>query len=198
MSIKNDIDMVKEELNSEEKFFEKAVITEKFVTKYKKPMIGAVVAIVLVVGANIAYNIKEESRVTTANELLLKLQTDPSDKKSLVELKSVSPKLHDAWILSNSISNADKNGLKSIENSKAELVKDVSSYEFAQLSNDLKLLENYASKEGSIYKDLALVQSAVILMKNGNIEEAHNKLSYVSSSSPLSKIAIALSHYGIK
>jgi hypothetical protein len=35
LSLKENINMVREELNSEEKFFEKAVITEKFVKKYK-------------------------------------------------------------------------------------------------------------------------------------------------------------------
>jgi len=35
LSLKQDIEMVKEELNSEEKFFEKAVLTERFVKKYK-------------------------------------------------------------------------------------------------------------------------------------------------------------------
>ena len=35
MSLKEELEMVKEELSSEEKFFEKAVITEKFVKKYK-------------------------------------------------------------------------------------------------------------------------------------------------------------------
>jgi len=45
LSLKNNIEMVKEELNSEEKFFEKAVITEKFVKKYKNLLIGSVIAI---------------------------------------------------------------------------------------------------------------------------------------------------------
>ena len=35
LSLKTDIEMVKDELTSEEKFFEKAVVTEKFIKKYK-------------------------------------------------------------------------------------------------------------------------------------------------------------------
>ena len=198
MSIKNDITMVKEELNSEEKFFEKAVVTEKFVKKYKKPMIGALVAIVLVVSANIAYDMKEKSRIASANEVLAKLQSNPKDKTSLVELKTLSPKLHDAWVLSNSISSNDIDSLKSLSNSNATLVQDIASYELAQISNDLKLLEAYSSKEGGVYKDLALVQSAVLLMKNGKIDEAHEKLAYISAGSNLSKIVNALLHYGVK
>ena len=36
VSLKENIEMVKNELNSEEQFFEKAVQTERFVKKYKK------------------------------------------------------------------------------------------------------------------------------------------------------------------
>ena len=190
--------MVREELNSEEKFFEKAVVTEKFVKKYKKLMIGALIAIVLVVGANIAYDMKEKSRVASANEVLEKLQSNPSDKASLDELKSISPKLHDAWVLSQAISDNDIDKLKSLKDSKASLVKDIASYELAQISKDLNLLESYSSKEGVIYKDLALVQSSIVLMNNGKINEAHEKLAYLSASSSLSKIATALLHYGVK
>ena len=47
MSLKDNIEMVKEELNSEEKFFERSVITERFVKKYKNAIIASVVVIVL-------------------------------------------------------------------------------------------------------------------------------------------------------
>jgi len=198
LSIKNDIDMVKEELNSEEKFFEKAVVTEKFVKKYKKPMIGVLVAIVLVVGANIAYDMKEKSRIASANEVLEKLHSNPADKASLDELKSLSPKLHDALILSQAIADNDIDKLKSLKDSKTSLVQDVASYELAQISKNLSSLESYSSKEGVIYKDLALVQSAVMLMNKGEVEKAHEKLAYISTNSNLSKIATALLHYGVK
>ena len=190
--------MVKEELNSEEKFFEKAVITEKFVKKYKKHMIGVFVVIVLVVGANITYDLKEKSRISSANEMLLNLKSDPKDATSLANLKVLSPKLHDAWLLSYAIATKDTKLLDTIKNSKATLVSDIASYELAQYQNSLKDLELYTLKEGSIYKDLALVQSAVILLNEGKIKQAHEKLAYVSASSSLNKIVTALMHYGVK
>lgn len=63
MSLKNDIEMVREELNSEEKFFEKAVVTERFIKKYKNVIIGSIAAIVVVVGANIAYDMNKASQI---------------------------------------------------------------------------------------------------------------------------------------
>jgi len=47
LSLKENIGMVKEELTAEEQFFEKAVVTERFVKKYKNVMIGSLVVIVL-------------------------------------------------------------------------------------------------------------------------------------------------------
>ena len=66
--------MVKEELNSEEKFFEKAVMTEKFVKKYKNIMIGAVVAVVVLVSANLIYESNNNANIEEANMAFLKIK----------------------------------------------------------------------------------------------------------------------------
>ncbi|MEA2091637.1 MAG: hypothetical protein U9O83_04625, partial [Campylobacterota bacterium] len=103
MSLKNDIEMVKEELNSEEKFFEKAVITEKFVKKYKNWMIFAVMGIIVLVGANIAYDLNKQSQITAANNALSVLSKDAQNSEALLTLKSISPELYDVWIYSNAV-----------------------------------------------------------------------------------------------
>ncbi len=198
MSIKNDIDMVRDELNSEEKFFEKAVMTEKFVNKYKKPLIGVFVAIVLLVSVNIFYDSYKQNKIESANNVFEKLQENPEDSASLAELKSLSPNLHDVWLLSISAAKSDLEKLESLQNSNAELVKDMAAYELAQSSNDLAKLDSYSIKEEAIFKELAIVQSAVILIEENKIELAHEKLSQIPIGSSLSNIAVALLHYGVK
>jgi len=195
LSLKENITMVKEELNSEEKFFEKAVITEKFVKKYKKMMIASVVAVVVLVVANIGYEANEASKKTAANELLAKLISNPSDKISSSKLHTLNPALYDAWIFSQASVNKDLVTMKELKNSKTFIISDLAKYE---LANDVSSLDSYASKQDAIYKDLALVQSAVILLNENKIDEAHNELVKVSKKSPLSKIATALMHYGLK
>lgn len=198
MSLKNDIDMVKEELNSEEKFFEKAVMTEKFVKKYKYLMIGTFAAVVIAVGGNMAYELNKSSTVTAANESLVALESNPSDAAALSSLKSLSPELHDVWIYSQAITNKDLQALKTLENSKAPILKDLISYELAGESKDVATLNSYASNQDAIYRDLAQVQSAVVLINEGKIDSAHTKLSTISESSSLYKVAKALQHYGVK
>lgn len=100
MSLQENIKMVKEELNSEEKFFEKAVMTERFIKKYKKLMIASVITVVVIVGANIAYTANKESKIEAANIAFFNLQADPNNSAALNELKELSPNLHDVWIYS--------------------------------------------------------------------------------------------------
>jgi len=198
LSLANDIKMVKEELNSEEKFFEKAVITEKFVKKYKNVIVATVVAVVVFAGANMAYDIHKQNNITAVNEALATLKKDAKNSDALLKIKSISPELYDVWRYSKAIADADMLTLKELKNSKAIMVSDLASYEEAQNTKDIKALDQYALKQGAVYKDLALVQSAIILMNEKKIEAAHAKLAMISENSSLSKIANALLHYGVK
>ena len=190
--------MVKEELNSEEKFFEKAVMTEKFVKKYKKLMIGSVVAVVVLVGANITYDITKQNQIAQANELLSELSKDAKNTKVLAELQVTSPNLYDVWMLSQAVADENVEALKNLTDSKTMIVGDIATYELAQDTNNAQALSSYASKQEAIYRDLAQVQSAVILMKEGKTAQAHQKLALISQESPMIKIAQALRHYGVK
>jgi len=195
LSLKNDIEMVKEELNSEEKFFEKAVITEKFVKKYKNVMIASLVAVVLLVGGNMAYEANKQSKLHAANNALLELEKDSKNSSAIEQLKSLSPNLYDVWIYSQAIANNDTASLKELKNSKAPLINDLASYDLAQ---DPKSLQQYASEQYAIYRDLAIVQSAILFMHENKIQKAHQELSKIGINSPLSRVASALLHYGVK
>jgi len=117
LSLKQNIEMVKDELNSEEKFFEKAVITERFVKKYKNIMIASVVVVVLVVGGNIAYTQNQKNTIESANIALKSLQSDPLNVDERSNLKSLSPALYDVWTYSQALVDKDTKSLKSLENS---------------------------------------------------------------------------------
>ena len=198
MSLKQDIEMVKEELNSEEKFFEKAVITEKFVKKYKNIMIASVVIIVLVVGANVTYTINKQNKIDAANLALSQLQSNPKDEASLSKLESLSPALYDVWSYSQAVVNKNFKSLTKLKDSKSTLVGDLSAYTLASEAKDVAALSSYVLKQDSIYKDLAQVQAAVLLINESKIAQAQEKLSMISIDSPLAQVANALMHYGVK
>ena len=198
MSLKQDIEMVKEELNSEEKFFEKAVMTEKFVKKYKNLMIASVVAVVVLVGANIGYTINKQNRLDAANAALIKLTSEPSNAVVMAELKNLSPALYDVWQYSQAVVNKDLTSLEKLKSSKSILIGDLATYDAASESKNLSALSAYTLQENAIYKDLAQVQAAVLLMNSSKMDEAHEKLSMISIDSPLAQVANALMHYGVK
>ena len=190
--------MVKEELNSEEKFFEKAVMTERFVKKYKNAMIASVVAVVVLVGANITYTLNKQNTIEAANATLLALESDASNAAALSRLQSLSPSLYDVWTYSQAVADKNVNALTKLKDSKTTLIGDLSTYELASRSKDVTALEAYALKQNSIYKDLAFIQMAVILMNDAKVDEAHKKLAQISVQSPLAQVANALAHYGVK
>ncbi|MCF6339610.1 MAG: hypothetical protein L3J10_02505 [Sulfurimonas sp.] len=195
MSLKDNIRMVKEELNSEEKFFEKAVMTERFVKKYKKVMIASVVAIVVFVAGNLAYEANLNNKIFAANTALNKLSKNANDTNALSELKISSQELYDVWMFSQAVANKDLEAIKKLKNTKTLIIDDLAKYE---LATDASSLDDYASSQDAIYRDLALVQSAVLLFEENKIEEAHNKLLKVSQNSSLYKLVQTLLHYGIK
>jgi hypothetical protein len=161
-------------------------------------MIGAVVVLVVAVGANIAYEINKQSQITAANSALLTLSEDATNSEALLTLKSVSTELYDVWRYSNAVAKKDMLTIKELRNSSAVMIGDLAKYEIAQDAKDSASLDAYASAQGAIYRDLALVQSAIILMSNSEIQKAHEKLAKVSTQSSMSKIANALLHYGVK
>lgn len=198
MSLKTDIEMVKDELTSEEKFFEKAVVTEKFVKKYKNLIIGGVIATILFIAGNVAYTINKQNTIDSANAVLAELQINSDNEATLARLESLSPALSNVWLYSQALVNKDTATLEKLKNSKVLLVADLASYEAAQNTKDAQKLEAYANKQDVIYVDLARVQNAVILMNEKKIDEAHEILSMININSSLSQVAKALMHYGVK
>lgn len=198
MSLKENIDMVKDELNSEEKFFESAVKTERFVKKYKNALIGTVVAVVVVVSANALYVSNENKKIAESNVLYESLLNNAQDQNAQDKLKVLNPDLYDLWKLSQAIADHNVDTLQTLKSSKAVAVSDLATYELASLEKNSMQMNSYSMKQEAIYKELAIVQSALLLMREDKIDLAHDKLSQVSQTSPLYKVSKMLMHYGVK
>ena len=82
MSLKENIEKVKDELNSEEKFFENAVKAERFVKKYRNAIIGGVSAVVVLVIANVLYEADKSATAEAANAVMARLQKHHERKRS--------------------------------------------------------------------------------------------------------------------
>ena len=198
VSLKENIEMVKEELNSEEQFFEKAVQTERFVKQYKKPLIGIVVAAILVIGVGSAYSANQQSKIDASNTALNVLLADANDQAAQEQLASLNPKLFDVWTLSQALKSKDKEALRSLQSSKALVVADLAEYELAAIEENDAALETYTQKSGALLRELAMIEEAVLFMKKGDKAAAKAKLMMVDINSPVYQLAQTLAHYGVK
>ncbi len=197
MSLKENIEMVKEELNSEEKFFESAVKAERFWEKYKTLIVAGVVGVIAVVVISAINDAQNESDAVASNKALAQLQSGP-DSAAEAELAALNPKLLNAWKLSTAVAANDTAALETLQASDDAIVSDLAAYELAALQSDAVKLQRYASSQKAIYKDLATLESALLLIKENQTEQAHQKLSLISPESPLYKVAKSLMHYGVK
>lgn len=195
MSLKDNISAIKSELNSEEKFFEKAVLTEKFIKKYKNVIIALVVGAIVVAVANVAYEVNEKSKRDSANAALMEVLKDANNQNALSELQASSPALYDVLKYSRAINAKDSQALEKLKDSKTPLIGDLSTYEAAKDESSLK---NYSLKQDSFYKELATIEVAVTMLEESKIQEAHNLLKSIPASSPLHSVATKLLHYGVQ
>ncbi len=62
--------MVRSELSSEEQFFEQAIVTERFIKKYKNVIVAIAVAIAVGVVGGVAYRAYEENKRLVSTFLL--------------------------------------------------------------------------------------------------------------------------------
>lgn len=198
MSLKENMEALKEELSSEEKFFESAVRTERFVKRYQKPLIAVVVGSLLAVAGVIGYQSYTNAKIESSNAAFNALLINPSDATAEQTLKNDNPELYDVWKLSRGIAQNDVTILEGLKKSEAFGVADIASYEASAIKNDTASLEQYTKKQGALYKDLALLELAVAAIEKGEIASAHQKIAQISEESPLYQVASALSHYGVK
>lgn len=190
--------MVKEELNQEEKLFESAVKTERFVKKYKMPLISIVVTVIVVLIGNSVYQASKAQSIAASNEAYMTLLAQPDNSEADNVLQENNPALYDAWKFQRAVQTDDKAGLESLTSSKSNVIADLASYELAAANKDKSALNAYALNQKAVLKDLAILDEAVLLMQEGKSAEAKARLALIDDRSPLKKLSMLLQHYGVK
>lgn len=198
MSLKENMDTLKEELNSEEKFFESAIRTERFIKRYQKPLIAGIAVLMLSGIAAMGYEMYRDAKIESSNAALSVLLTNPADTAAEETLRADNLQLYALWKYSRAVNQNDSAALESLKSSDAEMIADAAAYEAAVLKGDAAALEAYSKQQGTLYKDLAVLGLAVRFIESGNVEAAHQKISQIPEDSPLYTAAQSLAHYGVK
>lgn len=188
MSLKDNMDFVKEGLSSEERFLESFVRVERIFKKYKLIIISAVVIIVLaVVAINLTSYFKEQNAIK-ANIIFQELLKNPNDEKALETLKGLNSNLYDIILYSQRDSKKDI----SIN---AKFFKELYAYEKAMKEQSVNKLGDLSMESDFLLKDFAIFNKALILAENGKYKEAKDSLKLIPETSKVKDLVALLNHY---
>jgi predicted negative regulator of RcsB-dependent stress response len=190
VSLKDELNYVKEELSSDEKLLESAFKLERFYKKNKLAIWAVLLLIVVGFGGKALYGAYQEHLEAKANEALLQLEKNPSDQAALKKLESANPKLYALYRYSSAVDRRQVKPLQTLAASEDPRIRDLAAYHVAVLSQ----------KPGSsrYYHDLSLVEKAYEALKAGKKAEARSQLALIGENSPVAGIARLLRHATIQ
>ncbi|WP_309496421.1 hypothetical protein [Sulfurovum sp.] len=185
-----DIADVKKELGSDEKVLESVFKLETLYKKHKLKIWGVVVALILFFVGQSVMTSMHETKLATANEAFLTLQSKSDDAKALAVLKENNPALFELYSYAQASKKQDIKALESLGGSKNEVIADASKYTASVLSKK--------PVDSKLYKELALFQEAYMAIAAGDKKGAKDKLELIDERSPLAVITGFLKHSIIK
>lgn len=189
MSMKENVDFVKEELNSEEKFLEGSVKVERFFKKFKALIIAVVIILVVAFIGISVKNYNDEKNSTAANIAFDKVIADPSDKEALNTLKESNKKLYEVALYLQ----AKKEG--EYPETNITYLKELTQYQKALSSSDVSALNTLSMQNDFLLKEFAIFNKALILVNEGKYEEAKVALNLIQKSSKASELSSLLQHH---
>lgn len=188
MSIKENVNYVKDELSSEEKFLENFVKGERFFRKYKT-LIFAIVVLAIIVP--IGYVIKkdlDESNKLEANAAFNKF-LESNDEKALATLKDKNEKLYEIALFLQA-----RKDNKTVEIN-TPVLKELAKFQVAMESKNIKELENLSMQNDFLLKEFAIFNKALLFTNEGKFEEAKTALKQIPQTSKATELANLLNHY---
>jgi len=178
---------IKEELKQDEELLVKVFKLEKFIKKYKKPLIAGAVLLALILIGYKSYNYFELQKVIKANNALDRLLANPNDKEALRIVKE-DKKLYQLYLLTQGKYNQ-------IHSKKLEAIK---AYELAMQKGDKKSLENYLLNPNyKILKNSVRIALMKIYLKENDRKRAKALFDEIEPNSKFKELGAYLLHYGI-
>ena len=190
MSIQETINEAKKELNNDEQMLASAFKLEKFYKQHKIKIFSVVAIAALYFGGTAVMNNLAEQKLVAANNAYLTLKDDPKNATALTELKTNNPKLFELYSYQKALKAKDTTTLKTLSSSTNEVIADLSAYHLA-------ILEGKPA-ESELQGDVALVNNAYLLIKEGKITEAKEALELIPEESPVYNISKMIKHYSVK
>jgi hypothetical protein len=194
LSTKENISYIKEQLSAQERILENLFHFERFYKKHKIKIFILLTLVVLgVVGLYINDSINQEN-IEKSNKSFNNLINDKYTQNDIDILKKYNKKLYDVYQVHKILKSKDTNTNISLDSS-LDILADLMEYQKSLLTKKTILLEKYSLKQKSILKDFAILNEAFLLVKRHKIQEANDKLRFISSTSKVHKFVVLLQHY---
>lgn len=181
MALKQNIEYVKESLNSQEQFLGNLIKGEKFLKKNKITIIAIVILFLIYILFNYASNHSKAHNLKVSNEAYIQLMQNPNDEKLLEVLKNSNLNLYSLFMFHNV---GDEEVLKNlIDEPKLDPI----------LSDFFEFDVNLKSKDGFMDDYVNLIEGFKFL-KNNDIEQAKTSFLKIPLSSDLFEISNSYMH----
>ena len=185
MSVKENVEFIKKEIDTEETFLENFFKIEKFYKKNKLAIISTVSLVVIAFASNSIYSYMQEQNKLAANTLLNKVLQNPNDSASMEALKQKDNNLYQIALY---VKNSDVN----IE---ITYLKELSKYNNAIKTKDESKLSFISANQNFILKDFALFNKAILQVQNKEYQSAAETLKLIPTTSEVTKLAKMLEHF---
>lgn len=189
MSLKENVDFVKEEISSEEKFLEGFVKVERFYKKYKTLIISA--AVIIVAGLVGFYSLKyiNKQAKIEANIAFNKVLENPKDTEALNTLKEKSEQL---FQVAKYLEAKNSGEFYDIQ---VKFLKELNEYQKALDSKNVDKLNSISMKNDFLLKEFAIFNKALILTNEGKYKDAKATLEIIPANSKVNDLVNVLKHY---
>ena len=187
MSLQENVSFIKDEISTQEKFFENFFKIEKFYKKYKIAIFGVLVLAIGYFATITTNNYLDEQNMIASNNAYNKVLKTPTDKINLAILKDSNAKLFEIALYQTSTDKTKQNNI--------EFIKDITLYNKAIAQNNIKALNSLIINPNFILKDFALFNKALILSNDKKYAMAKDTLKIISENSAVSPLSNMLQHY---
>ncbi len=189
MSLKENVDFIKKELDSEEKFLENFVKVERFYKKNKKILFGIVVLVgISIVGYAVKGYLDEQNKIES-NIAFSQFLEDNKNEKALETLQKTNNNLYQVALYIKSKDGASK------ENITNEYLNDLLLYKEAVETKNINELDKLSLQNEFLLKDFAILNKALLLTQENKFSEAKESLNLIPAESKAYELATKLNHY---
>ena len=185
MSLKENVDFIKQEISAEESFMENFFKLEKFYKKYKLLLLGSLSIVVVATVGYYANSYFAQQSTLKANIAFNALLENPNDTKAQQILKKTNADLYN--ISKFIVNNETKTNLT--------YFKQLSQYTQALKQKDSNKIANVIQQQDFLLKNFALINKAIIEIKSKDYQSAKETLKLIPAKSDVESLKSMLKHF---